>query len=138
KYKVEPCPLPVKALKAMAVIPVNDPDRSRSDDATFVEGIFVQFGDRTIQSLDVYVNAAAAKDLEGCRAVAHQILRPWPQARRSSTWQRASDGCSSTRRTWKSQSRCRRTRWPRPRSAPTFWSTGSSPWGGWGPTRGAS
>jgi hypothetical protein len=74
KYKVEPCRLPVKALKAVAVIPVSDPDRSRSDDATFVEGIFVQSGDRTIQSLDVYVNAAAEKDLEGCKAVAHQIL----------------------------------------------------------------
>ena len=74
KYKIEPCRLPVKALKAVAVIPVSDPDRSRSDDATFVEGLFVESGDRTIQSLDVYVNAAAEKDLKQCKAVAHQIL----------------------------------------------------------------
>jgi hypothetical protein len=74
KYKVEPCPLLVKALKAVAVIPVNDPDHSRSDDATFLAGIFVESGDRTIQSLDVYVNAAGEKDLAHARTIAHQIL----------------------------------------------------------------
>jgi hypothetical protein len=56
------------------VIPLNAPDHSRSDDATFVEGVFVESDDRTIQSLDVYVNAAAEKDLEVCKALARQIL----------------------------------------------------------------
>ena len=74
KYRIEPLPLPVTGLKAVAVIPVNNPDRSRSDDTTFVEGIFVESGDRTIQSLDVYVNAVGEKDLKGWRPVAHQIL----------------------------------------------------------------
>jgi hypothetical protein len=71
---IEPFSLPVKGLKAVAVIPVSDPDHTRSDDATFVEGILVKSDDRTIQSLDVYVNAAGEKDLKGCKAVAHQIL----------------------------------------------------------------
>jgi hypothetical protein len=74
KYQIESLPLPAKGLKAVAVIPVNDPDHSRSDDATFVEGVFVESEDRTIQSLDVYVNAAGEKDLKGCKIVAHQIL----------------------------------------------------------------
>jgi hypothetical protein len=39
-----------------------------------VEGLFIESDDRTIQSLDVYVNAAAEKDLEGCKAVARRIL----------------------------------------------------------------
>ena len=46
----------------------------RSDEATFVEGIFVESDDRTIQSLDVYVNAAGEKDLQSGKVVAHQIL----------------------------------------------------------------
>jgi hypothetical protein len=75
KYEIERFPLAVGGLKAVAVIPVNDPDRSRSDDATFVEGVFVQSEDRTIQSLDVYVNAAAENDLKECKALAQQILR---------------------------------------------------------------
>ncbi len=74
KYKVEFIPLLVNRLKSVAVVPVNDPDHSRSDDATFLEGIFVQSGDRTVQTLDVYINAAAEKDLKGCKALAHQIL----------------------------------------------------------------
>ncbi len=74
KYKIEPSPLTVKGIKAVAVIPLNDPDRTRSDDATFVEGIFIQSKDRTIQSLGIYVNAPAEKDLKGCKDMAHQIL----------------------------------------------------------------
>ena len=60
--------LPTGGLKAVAVIPLNAPDHSRSDDATFVEGVFVESDDRTIQSLDVYVNAAVEKNREGCQA----------------------------------------------------------------------
>jgi hypothetical protein len=74
KYRVEPVQPPTKGLKAVAVIPVDLPDHTRSDDATFVEGFFVESNDRTIQSLDVYVNAAAEKDLQGCKAIARQIL----------------------------------------------------------------
>ena len=74
KYRIEPIQLPNKGLKAVSVIPVNNPDHTRSDDATFVEGVFVQSPDRTIQSLDVYVNAAAEQDLEGCKSVAHELL----------------------------------------------------------------
>jgi len=74
KYRIETLQLPTRGLKAVAVIPLNAPDHSRSDDATFVEGLLVESADRTIQSLDVYVNTAAEKDLEGCKAVAHRIL----------------------------------------------------------------
>ncbi len=74
KYRIEPIQQPTKGLKTVSVIPLNAPDHTRSDDATFVEGVFVESDDRTIQSLDVYVNAAAEQDLEGCKAVARQIL----------------------------------------------------------------
>ncbi len=73
-YRIEPIQLPTKGLKTIFVIPLSAPDHTRSDDATFVEGVFVESHDRTIQSLDVYVNSAAEQDLEGCRAVARQIL----------------------------------------------------------------
>ena len=56
------------------MIPLNAPDHTRSDDATFIEGLIVESADRSIQSLDVYVNAVAERDLEGCKAVAHRIL----------------------------------------------------------------
>jgi hypothetical protein len=74
KYRIDPVQPPTNGLKAVAVIPLNLPDHGRSDDATFIEGIYVKSGDQTIQSLDVYVNAAAEKDLEGCKAVARRIL----------------------------------------------------------------
>lgn len=74
KYRIEPLALTAEGLKAVAVIPLNDPDHTRSDDATFVEGIFIQLRDRTIQSLDVYINGHAEKDLKGCKDVAHRIL----------------------------------------------------------------
>ncbi len=74
KYEIERVAVANGRIKAVAVIPRNDPDHTRSDDATFVEGVFVQSTDRTIQSLDVYVNAVAEKDLKGCKAVASQIL----------------------------------------------------------------
>ena len=74
KYKIEPLRLPINGLKAVAVTPMNDPDHSRGKDATFVDGIFVESADRTIQSLDVFVNAAAEKDLKGCKTIARQIL----------------------------------------------------------------
>jgi hypothetical protein len=74
KFKANLLPIPAKGLKAVVVTPVHDPDRSRSNDATFVEGIFVQSDDRTIQSLDVYVNRAAEKNLKDCRMLAHRIL----------------------------------------------------------------
>jgi hypothetical protein len=74
KYRIDPLPLPVTGLKAVAVVPVNEPDHGRSDDATFVEGIFVRSEDRTIQSIDVYVNPAAEKDLKACKTLARQIL----------------------------------------------------------------
>ena len=67
-YRVEPVTSPAKGLSAVAVIPTAPPDRSRSDDAVFVEGVFVASTDRTIQSVDVYANPAAAKDLAGCSA----------------------------------------------------------------------
>jgi len=74
KYRIETLRLPTIGLKAVAVNPLNAPDHTRSDDSTFVESLFVVSADRTIQSLDVYVNAAAEKDLEGCKAVAERIL----------------------------------------------------------------
>jgi len=74
KYRIEAIQLPTKRLKTVLVIPLFAPDHTRSDDATFVAGGFVESDDRTIQSLDVYVNAAAEKDLDGCKAVARQIL----------------------------------------------------------------
>ena len=74
KYRIEPIQRPTNRLRAVAVIPLNFPDHTRSDDATFVEGVFVESDDRTIQTLDLYVNAAAEKDPEGCKAVARQIL----------------------------------------------------------------
>ncbi len=74
KYRIEPIQLPAKGLKTVLVIPLIAPDHTRSDDATFVEGVFVESDDRTIQSLDVFVNAAAEKDIEGCKALARQIL----------------------------------------------------------------
>ncbi len=72
KYRIETLQLPTIGLKAVAVNPLNAPDHTRRDDATFVEGLFVVSADRTIQSLDVYVNATAEKDLEGCKAVAQK------------------------------------------------------------------
>ncbi|MGZ3434346.1 MAG: hypothetical protein ACXVA7_21500 [Isosphaeraceae bacterium] len=74
KYRIEPIQLLTKGLRVISVIPLNAPDHSRSDDATFVEGTCVRSGDQTIQSLDVYLNAAAEKDLEGCRTIGHRIL----------------------------------------------------------------
>jgi hypothetical protein len=74
KYRIEPVQSPAKGLKTVFVIPLLTPDHTRSDDATFVEGVFVESDDRTIQSLDVYVNAVGEKDLEGCKALARQIL----------------------------------------------------------------
>jgi hypothetical protein len=82
KYRIEPVQLPINGLKAVSVVPLKPPDHSRSDDATFVEGVFVASDDRTIQSLDVYVNAAAEQDLEGCKAVAHQILMSVAQGKK--------------------------------------------------------
>jgi hypothetical protein len=74
KYLVESLQLRGPRLKAVVVTPASDPDHSRSDDATFVEGLFVMSDGRTIQSLDVYVNAAAEKHMAACRALAHRIL----------------------------------------------------------------
>lgn len=74
KYRVEAVRPPAKGLEAVVVTPLTSPDHSRSNDAAFVEGIFVKSGDRTVQSLDVYVNKAAEKDLTGCSALAHQII----------------------------------------------------------------
>lgn len=74
RYRIAPLSLSIKGLKAVVIVPGIDPDHSRSGDATFVEGIFVESDDRTIQSLDVYVNAAGEKDLKNCKTIAHQIL----------------------------------------------------------------
>ena len=74
KYVIETLRLSPKELKAIKVFPLNGPDHSRSDDAAFVEGVFVESADGTIQSVDVYVNSVAEKDLEGCKAVAQRIL----------------------------------------------------------------
>ena len=73
-YRTESDKHIAKGLKAVTITPVDNPDHSRSNDATFIEGIFVESADQTIQSLDVYVNAAAEKDLEGCKRVAREIL----------------------------------------------------------------
>jgi hypothetical protein len=75
EYRIEPMQLPTKGLIGVAVNPRNVPDHSRYDDATFVEGVFLVSHDRTIQSFDVCVNAAAEKDMEGCRAIGDRILR---------------------------------------------------------------
>lgn len=74
KYRIEATQLPTNGLETVSVIPLNSPDHSRSDDATFVEGVFIESADRTIQSLDLYLNAAAEKDMDGCKTVARQIL----------------------------------------------------------------
>jgi hypothetical protein len=74
KYGIEPLQHVAKGLEAVTVTPIDNPDHSRGDDAAFVEGIFVVSPDRTIQSLEVYVNAAGEKDMAGCKRVAHQIL----------------------------------------------------------------
>ena len=42
KYRIEPIKLPTGGLEAVSVIPLNNPDHTRSDDATFVEGVFVE------------------------------------------------------------------------------------------------
>jgi hypothetical protein len=74
KYRIESDKHIAKGLRAVTVTPVNNPDHSHSNDATFVAGVLVASADQTIQSLDVYVNAAAEKDLEGCKRVARAIL----------------------------------------------------------------
>ena len=74
KYRIESEKHIATGRKAVTVTPVDNPDHSRSNDATFIEGIFVESADQTIQSLDVYVNAAGEKDLEGCKRVAREIL----------------------------------------------------------------
>ncbi len=74
KYRIEKLQLPGSGLQAVALIPLNPPDHTRGDDATFVEGLLVESSDRTIQSLDVYVNSTAENDLAGCKAIAHRIL----------------------------------------------------------------
>jgi hypothetical protein len=81
KYRIEPVQLLIKGLKTVSVIPLNLPDHTRSADATFVEGVFVVSDDRTIQSVDVYLNAVAEQDLEGCKAIAHQILMSLAQGK---------------------------------------------------------
>ncbi len=73
-YRIEKLQLAAGGLKAVALIPLNPPDHTRSNDATFVEGLVVESSDRTIQSLDIYVNSTAEKDLAGCTAIAHRIL----------------------------------------------------------------
>jgi hypothetical protein len=74
QYKVSPLALPAKRFKAVVITPVTDPDHSRNKDATFVEGMIVASDDHTIQSLDVYVNKAAEKDMGACKALAREIL----------------------------------------------------------------
>lgn len=75
KYKLEPLRLQAKGLTAVAVIPLTDPDHTRSDDATFVAGAIFASADRTIQSVDVYITPGAEKDMKACRALADQTLR---------------------------------------------------------------
>jgi len=82
KYRIELIQLPTKGLKRVSVIPLSTPDHTRSDDATFVEGVFVESDDRTIQSFDVFVNAAAENDTQGCEAIAHQILMSVAQGKK--------------------------------------------------------
>ncbi|MGO8690550.1 MAG: hypothetical protein ACLQLG_13085 [Thermoguttaceae bacterium] len=69
-YRAKTVPHPAKGLKAVAITPLAGLDHSFG----FVEGICVESTDRTIQTLDVYVNGVAAKDPQGCRALAHEIL----------------------------------------------------------------
>ena len=102
KYRIEPVQLPTKGLKAVSVIPLNNPDHTRSDDATFVEGVFVESHDRTIQSLDVYVNAAAEKDLESCKAVARQILLSVAPGKKKLKLAAGERRLLPTQRTWRS------------------------------------
>ncbi len=82
KYKFAHLPLAARDLKAVSVIPIDEPDRTRSNDATFVEGIFLQSAQRTIQSLDVYINSPAEKDLARCKLLAHEILLSVVQGKR--------------------------------------------------------
>ncbi len=74
KYRLESAQLSDKGLKAILVIPVNEPDHSRSSDSAFVEGIFIQSADRTVQSFDIFINLAAENDLKRYKGVAHDIL----------------------------------------------------------------
>lgn len=83
KYKIEPRPLPGKGLKAVAVIPQQDPDHTRSDDSAFLEGIFVESGDRTVQSVDLYINAAGEKNLNAWKTVAHEVLLSVAQGKKA-------------------------------------------------------
>lgn len=74
KYRLEPITL-ASGLRAVRVTPANPPDRTRSDDAIFLDGLFVASADHTVQTIDVYANpAAAAHDLAGCTAMARRIL----------------------------------------------------------------
>lgn len=63
---------PLKALRAVEVLPAPAP--GRETDAIFVRGMFVALPDSTVQTVFVYVNPAAAKDLAGCSAAAERIL----------------------------------------------------------------
>ena len=103
---------PVKpAMNAVAVIPVANPDHTRSDDATFVEGLFVESDDRTIQSLDVYVNRAGENDIAGCKAVAREILRSVAPGTKESTFKQPFAAKARRRLLRQFRSQTWRSRW---------------------------
>lgn len=63
---------PSKALRAVDVLPA--PGKPQGTEAIFVRGMFVALPDSTVQTVFVYVNPEAAKDLAGCSAAAERIL----------------------------------------------------------------
>lgn len=72
--RVEPLKLAAKGPSAVSVTPMRDPDHTRSVDATFVAGAFVMSADRSIQSFDLYTNAAGEKNLVALRSVFREIV----------------------------------------------------------------
>lgn len=62
----------LKGVRAIAVLPA--PGSSQGTDAIFVRGLFVALPDGTVQTVFVYVNPQAARDLTGCSTAAERIL----------------------------------------------------------------
>jgi hypothetical protein len=96
KYGVRPKALQSKGCRAVSVVPAA-PDRRRSDDAAFIAGLFVASADGTVQTLDVYVNPAAAADPAGCAAIAEKVLSsvaPGPKPLRLAAGERRLDAFS--------------------------------------------
>jgi len=68
--KVAPVAARDAAVRVVEVVP---PESPASGDAIPVLTAFVAQPDRTVQALHFYANKAAARDLEGCRSLAHKM-----------------------------------------------------------------